>query len=171
VSHQFKIERQIKKWPAFLDMTIPPRLRGGTGAGCLIMLAVAPAGAGRADITVAMTSTGAGWAERVIRRGAMGLAPRGPVPDRSRRGSRHHGRPPRVTARRGFGAGRQQRQSALPRGRQDTPDGNRPVDCRIRLSLVPAHSDEVPSGKWLEFGVARSPGSMKVSFQAARSIG
>jgi hypothetical protein len=29
----------------------------------------------------------------------------------------------------------------------------------------------VPSGKWLEFGVARSPGNMKVSFQAARSIG
>jgi hypothetical protein len=29
----------------------------------------------------------------------------------------------------------------------------------------------VPSGKWLEFGVARYPGNMKVSFQAARSIG
>ena len=28
----------------------------------------------------------------------------------------------------------------------------------------------VPSGKWLEFDVARSPGNMKVSFQAARSI-
>jgi hypothetical protein len=29
----------------------------------------------------------------------------------------------------------------------------------------------VPSGKWLEFGLALSPGSTKVSFQAARSIG
>jgi hypothetical protein len=29
----------------------------------------------------------------------------------------------------------------------------------------------VPSGKWLEFGVGRSPGKLKVSFQAARSIG
>ncbi len=29
----------------------------------------------------------------------------------------------------------------------------------------------VPSGEWLEFAVARSPGSMKVSVQAARSIG
>jgi hypothetical protein len=28
-----------------------------------------------------------------------------------------------------------------------------------------------PSGKWLEFGLALSPGSRKVSFQAARSIG
>ena len=31
----------------------------------------------------------------------------------------------------------QQRQSALPRGRQDTPDGNRPVDCRIRVESCP----------------------------------
>jgi hypothetical protein len=30
---------------------------------------------------------------------------------------------------------------------------------------------EVPSGMRLEFGLARSPGNMKVSFQAARSIG
>ena len=29
----------------------------------------------------------------------------------------------------------------------------------------------VPSGMRLEFGLARSPGNMKVSFQAARSIG
>ena len=29
----------------------------------------------------------------------------------------------------------------------------------------------VPSGKWLEFAWAHSPGNMKVSFQAARSIG
>jgi hypothetical protein len=29
----------------------------------------------------------------------------------------------------------------------------------------------VPSGKWLEFGVAHSRVKMKVSFQAARSIG
>ena len=29
----------------------------------------------------------------------------------------------------------------------------------------------VPSGKWLELGLAFSPGSTKVSFQAARSIG
>jgi hypothetical protein len=32
-------------------------------------------------------------------------------------------------------------------------------------------SDAVPSGKWLEFGLALSPGNKKVSFQAARSIG
>ncbi|WP_304741981.1 hypothetical protein [Bradyrhizobium sp.] len=30
---------------------------------------------------------------------------------------------------------------------------------------------KVPSGMRLEFGLARSPGNMKVSFQAARSIG
>jgi hypothetical protein len=29
----------------------------------------------------------------------------------------------------------------------------------------------VPSGKWLKIGVAHSPGHMKVSFQAATSIG
>jgi len=29
----------------------------------------------------------------------------------------------------------------------------------------------VPSGKWLELSLARSPGSTKISFQAARSIG
>jgi hypothetical protein len=29
----------------------------------------------------------------------------------------------------------------------------------------------VPSAMWLEFGLAHSPGNMKVSFQAARSIG
>jgi putative transposase len=34
-----------------------------------------------------------------------------------------------------------------------------------------AAMERVPSGMWLEFGVARSPGNMKVSFQAARSIG
>jgi len=33
------------------------------------------------------------------------------------------------------------------------------------------HAQAVPSGKWLEFGLALSPGSTKVSFQAARSIG
>jgi hypothetical protein len=32
-------------------------------------------------------------------------------------------------------------------------------------------SGKVPSGKWLELGLALSPGSTKVSFQAARSIG
>ena len=31
--------------------------------------------------------------------------------------------------------------------------------------------EQVPSGKWLEFGLALSPGSTKVSFQAATSIG
>jgi hypothetical protein len=30
---------------------------------------------------------------------------------------------------------------------------------------------EVPSGKWLELGVGAFSGNMKVSFQAARSIG
>ncbi len=32
-------------------------------------------------------------------------------------------------------------------------------------------SAKVPSGKWLELSLARSPGNMKLSFQAARSIG
>jgi hypothetical protein len=41
------------------------------------------------------------------------------------------------------------------------------------ISLIESVRDKimVPSGMWLEFGVARSPGNMKVSFQAARSIG
>ena len=30
---------------------------------------------------------------------------------------------------------------------------------------------QVPSGMWLEFGMSYSPGNMKLSFQAARSIG
>jgi hypothetical protein len=39
------------------------------------------------------------------------------------------------------------------------------------FGLTRIHRVTVPSGKWLEFGVARYPGNMKVSFQAARSIG
>src|SRR5262245_7292382 len=66
----------------------------------------------------------------------MGLAPCGPVFDRSRRGSVHQGRPRRGTARRGFGAGRQRRQSALSRGRQDTPDSNRPVETAMKRAIV-----------------------------------
>ena len=34
-----------------------------------------------------------------------------------------------------------------------------------------SEAEMVPSGKWLEFGVAHSRVKMKVSFQAARSIG
>ena len=39
---------------------------------------------------------------------------------------------------------------------------------RLRTSLKP---EPGVSGMWLEFGLANSPGSMKLSFQAARSIG
>jgi len=34
-----------------------------------------------------------------------------------------------------------------------------------------AGEGQVPSGMWLEFGMSYSPGNMKLSFQAARSIG
>jgi hypothetical protein len=46
------------------------------------------------------------------------------------------------------------------------------VGSRLRsyVEYIPAQLP-VPSGMWLEFGVARSSGNMKVSFQAARSIG
>jgi hypothetical protein len=38
-------------------------------------------------------------------------------------------------------------------------------------SLKEGDYKPVPSGMWLGFGEARSPGRMKLSFQAARSIG
>jgi hypothetical protein len=64
--------------------------------------------------------------------------------------------------------------------------GHRPLICRRhQASRIPANLAKlsprdnsetspayaVPSGKWLEFGVAHSRVKMKVSFQAARSIG
>jgi len=60
-----------------------------------------------------------------------GPGPRGPVSDRSRRASAS-----RTTAAchrsTGYGAEGYQGQSALPCGRQDTPDGTRPVDVVLR---------------------------------------
>src|SRR5262249_40719840 len=73
----------------------------------------------------------------------MGLAPRGPVSDRSRRGSRHQGRPPCLAARRGYGTGWHQGQPALARGRQDTPDGTRPVGGATFASCTDFFTTEV----------------------------
>jgi hypothetical protein len=74
----------------------------------------------------------------------------GPVSDRSRREGGHRGRPRRVTARRGFGAGRQRRQSTSPevarysRRRSPSKDVTARSECartRTRSSDTLALSD------------------------------
>ena len=49
------------------------------------------------------------------------------------------------------------------------PDAKR--KSPVTMEQMEPENVAVPSGKWLEFGVARFSGNMKVSFQAARSIG
>ena len=54
---------------------------------------------------------------------------------------------------------------------QHSPKGALSDDLEGPDPLHVRASWPVPSGMRLEFGLARSPGNMKVSFQAARSIG